>query len=404
MSRLPTCLALVVLMLAPVPAANAQGAPRIFRPLVADPRECQSRWRQAHYTEDWRWGTDITDSTSVGGWERGREGKRWDVSGGETLRWKPLRSLAGWRGPWTRYQLGVPVGVFALFDGTASEINVDYLFGGSLDMLWRGDWTDSAGIAGWSRTVVTSRTILFHRSSHLGDEYLTHSWFGRNTGYTIAVPPVMTHPPVKRLDLSYEALRQVVSAEFAPALPRGSTFRAYGGAEWRIVEPSWLPIGGLRPRQMTSAVWQLGAEWRGAGARPEGGRTAFASLLDRLTRTHDYGGEWFAAVDLALARPFDFTNADNPAGTGEVWTPRLWTDAPYGREFRRYAGTWHGMVGVAIAPRRLRAASAGGQAVGPEAIVALEWQAGYATEGQLIDQRLRYRPRGRILPSVTLHF
>jgi hypothetical protein len=390
-----------------LPAASfADGSPRIFRPLTADPRENQSRWRQAHYTEDWRYGTDITDSTSRGGWDRGREGKRWDVGGGETLRWRPLRSLLGWRGPWTRYQLGLPVGVSALFDQTASEINVDYQFGVSLDALWRGDWSDETGLMDWSRTVVTSRTVVFHRSSHLGDEYLTHSWFGRNTGWAPGVPPVMTHPPVKRFDLSYEAFRQVVSLEFAQPLPLApaSTWRAYGGVELKIVEPSWLPVGGLRPSQMTSPVWQLGGEWRSGGAHADAGTTPFTSVLNWATRTHDYGGEWIVAADLALAKPFDFADADNPAGGGEAWTPLLWTAAPYGHEFRHYAGTWHGMAGIALSPRRLRDTRGAGRFVAPEAVIALEWQRGYATEGQLVDQRLRYRPRGYVLPTVTLHF
>jgi hypothetical protein len=305
-----------------------------------------------------------------------------------------------------RYQLGLPMGMFARFDQTASEINVDYQFGGSLDVLWRGTWSDDAGLADWTRTVITSRTILFHRSSHLGDEYLTHSWFGRNTGFAPGVPPVMTVPPVKRFDLSYEGLRHVVSVECARGVPLApaSTWRAYGGAELRIVEPAWLPIGGLRPSQMRSPVWQLGAEWRSAGGRAQSGATTFANVLNWATRTHDYGGEWIAAVDLALAKPFDFADADNPAGGGEVWTPKLWTAAPYGHEFRRYAGTWHGMLGVALSPRHLRDRSLGGRFLAPEAVVALEWQRGYATEGQLIDQRLRYRPRGYILPTVTLHF
>ena len=405
-TALLVCATLLAIALAVPTPARAEGSPRLFRPLTADPREGQSRWRQAHYTEDWRFGSDITDSTSTGGWDRNRQGKRWDIAGGETLRWRPLRSLLGWRGPWVRYQLGLPVGMYALFDGTASEINVDYQFGVSFDALWRGTWRDEAGLADWTRTVITSRTVLFHRSSHLGDEYLTQSWFGRNTGVAPGQPPVMLHPPVKRFDLSFEALRHVVSIECARGVPLapGSTWRAYGGVEVKIVEPAWLPVGGLRPVQMRSPVWQLGGEWRSAGARAEGGATAFTNVLNWATRTHDYGGEWIAAVDLALAKPFDFADADNPAGGGEAWTPRLWTAAPYGHEFRRYAGTWHGMIGIALSPHHARDLRAGGRFVAPEAVVALEWQHGYATEGQLLDQPLRYRPRGYILPTVTLHF
>src|SRR5204862_4945259 len=49
-------------------------AEAVFRPLIADPRESLSRWRFVGYTEDWRYGTDITDSTSRGGVERDRRG------------------------------------------------------------------------------------------------------------------------------------------------------------------------------------------------------------------------------------------------------------------------------------------------------------------------------------------
>src|SRR5437870_3367450 len=39
------------------PPAAADGGVRLFRPLVADPREDQSRWRMVSFTEDWRFGT-----------------------------------------------------------------------------------------------------------------------------------------------------------------------------------------------------------------------------------------------------------------------------------------------------------------------------------------------------------
>src|SRR5204863_4601614 len=66
---------------------SAGGEPRLFRPLTADPRESQSRWRMVDYTEDWRYGTDVTDSTSRGGVVQDRTGVAWEVSGGETFRW-----------------------------------------------------------------------------------------------------------------------------------------------------------------------------------------------------------------------------------------------------------------------------------------------------------------------------
>ena len=40
----------------------------------------------------------------------------------------------------------------------------------------------------------------------------------------------------------------------------------------------------------------------------------------------------------------------------------------------------------------------------PELVVALDWYDGYTPDGQLQDQRLRYRPRAYFVPSVTMHF
>ena len=160
---LAAALAALLALAAPGGAPAAEAARRASsgrsRPIRAS---SQSRWRQAHYTEDWRWGTDITDSTSRGGWDRGREGKRWDISGGETLRWKPLRRLLGWRGPWQRYQLGIPVGATRCSTAPRRAINADYQFGGSLDLLWRGRWDDASGIAAgrarWSPRAPCSST------------------------------------------------------------------------------------------------------------------------------------------------------------------------------------------------------------------------------------------------------
>ena len=138
-------------------SARAEGDVRLFRPLIADPRENQIHWRMVSFTEDWRYGTDIGDSTSRGGFEQDRRGVSWEVSGGETFRWQPLERLGGWRGPWIRYQLGLPAGMFADFDDTGSLLSTDYQFGLSFDALWSGAFDPDAGNQGFDRPAVSSR-------------------------------------------------------------------------------------------------------------------------------------------------------------------------------------------------------------------------------------------------------
>ena len=87
------CAALAWIVLAAGWCGDSARAEAVFRPLIADPRESLSRWRFVGYTEDWRYGTDITDSTSRGGVERDRRGLIWEVAGGNRFRWPPLRRL-----------------------------------------------------------------------------------------------------------------------------------------------------------------------------------------------------------------------------------------------------------------------------------------------------------------------
>ena len=90
--RLGAIAILTVVLAATAPDARADV--RLFRPLTADPRECQSRWRMSRYVEDWRYGTDVTDSTSRGGVVHDRVGISWEVSAGEVFRWMPLERCA----------------------------------------------------------------------------------------------------------------------------------------------------------------------------------------------------------------------------------------------------------------------------------------------------------------------
>src|SRR5262245_42313578 len=53
----------------------------IWRPLLADPREADFKMQWVTFHEDWRFGTDITDSTTHGGYVA-QQGVYWDVSFG----------------------------------------------------------------------------------------------------------------------------------------------------------------------------------------------------------------------------------------------------------------------------------------------------------------------------------
>jgi hypothetical protein len=392
----------LALLLTTVLVGAAAADVRLFRPLTADPRENQLRWRLSSFTEDWRYGTDVGDSTSRGGVLRGDQGVAWEVAAGEVFRWRPLQRLGSWRPPWIRYQLGVPAGLFSDFDSGAL-LNTDYQFGLSLDALWRGAFDPVRGITGFSHAVVTSRVRVFHRSSHLGDEYLALGHFGRNQVGVTSDDPKFRSPPVKRVDLSYEAVDAIVSVERSPGEGRG-TVRAYTGVEFKLRTPRKWRVGGLIPANFTSPVGRLGLEYRSAGDADDPPDGPVTRAFNRLAREPAFETEWIAAVDARIAKPYNFASGDNPDGEAEAWTPYLWTAVPYGREFRHYATSWRAIVGLAISPHASRSPSGAGRRLGPEWIVSLDWYRGYSPSGQFLDQRLRYHPRWYVVPSLTAHF
>lgn len=404
-SRVAALLAALLLCTATAHASDV----RLFRPLTADPRESQTRWRMSNYTEDWRFGTDVTDSTSQGGVIQDHKGFSWEAAGGMTFHWIPLERMGSWKGPWVRYQLGVPAAVFSRFDGTGILVNTDYQYGVCLDMLWRGDFDAARGITSYRHAAVTSHLTVMHHSSHLGDEYISQGSFGRNQVFPAYQGAQLGKPPVKRMDLAYEDAAFTVSFERSGGTGQG-TLRAYAGAGAKIAAPRSWGVGQLEPTNFRSPTYRGGLEYRGSGETDAPSQDLPARLLNQLARGPYFDSEWFLGVDVRLAKPYNFASADNPDGESEVWTPRLWTASPYGREFRNYAGSWRGMIGTAL--HRRAPAALPGQAgtmtaarpVGPEWIVALEWYRGYAPDGQLQDQRLHYSPRWKFTPSVTAHF
>src|SRR5262249_18013920 len=107
-----------------------------------------------------------------------------------------------------------------------------------------------------------------------------------------------------------------------------------------------------------------------------------------------------------LAKSYDFASCDNPSGSGEMWTPHLWTECDYGHEFSAYSGSWHAVAGIALFQRlqRVRDVAHQGQRFAPGIHFTLERYRGYSANGQFLDQRLRYRPVAYVLPGMTVHF
>ena len=371
----------------------AGNANLIFRPLTADPREDQFRLKFVRYEEAWRYGTDITDPTSVGGYET-RTGVSWDVGIGGPLRMDPI-ATRGRRWPVQCWQITLPASIHATFDRVGADlINVDYQFGGGVDLVWAGDCSEEEGVRGLRKPLFTTHIGIYHRSTHLGDEYVTQGDFGTNQDGNPAQDDLFHHPPVKRVNVSYEAVRFIASLEWPLRANFDATTRVYGGGEMKLglVRP-------VHPRNFNSAIGHAGVEFRSAGAAQHPRAGWPIAWINWIATGDPLVGEWIGGVDLKLARPFNFASCDNPSGDTEVWTPNLWSACEYGREFRSYAASWHAVLGYSVYLKSRREIGGGGGLIAPELIVGVELYSGYSPNGQTIDQRLRYWG-----PAVIAHF
>lgn len=377
-----------------VTAATADEA-MLYRPMLADLNESVARGGVFSVEQDLRYGTDILDSTSTGGWLEDQRGVGWNVSAGRIFRAPAWERALGWRGPWRRYQLTASGLIRSSFERfQAQHINVnDYQFGAGAEAQWTGAWVEPRRSGAFDRPVVTTRTAFYHRSAHTGDEYIAQGRFGNNQNG----PGLLPRPPVRRLKLSYEVVQQWIALEWSPNRG-GSSWRGYAGGEWK------LGTMGREPWNLRSPAAQVGLEFRSAGNRDALGGDPLSAMLGRIVGRDRLGFTWLAAVDLRLARPFDFASVDNPNGDGEVWTPHLWSEGTFGREFRRYAGSWHGMVGLSLWNRERRTVSQGGALVGPETAITLEWSRGYSARGTFLDQRREEHPRWYVVPAITTTF
>lgn len=389
--------ALVVLaaLLATAPVAAAP--PLLFRPALADPRESLVHVRVSSFTQDFRYGTDVLDSTSSGGWDRGVRGVSFDVGGGRVFRAPAWERLFGRRGPWRAYQVHVSALVSTNLDRVGDQLVTvaDYQFGGGVEVQWTGDGGARDGVVSFDRPVVTTRTALLHRSSHVGDEYVSQLAFASDLNDAGAPRTVLTAAPVRATTLSYEVLHHLFALEWAPA--RGAaTVRAYAGGEVKV------GISDRKPWRFKSPAAQLGLEWRSAGNARDPGGDPLTGALNRVLGRQALGLAWFGAVDLRLAKPFNFAGCDNPDGCDEAWIPTLTTRCLAGREFGAWAGTWRGLAGVTLFEPAARRRSGGGRLVVPEAALTLEFSRGYSWHGPFLDSRRRDHPRWYLVPGITL--
>jgi len=392
---------MLILLLAAAGTPAAGAAPMdaiLYRPMLADPRESLIHLRVASFTQDFRYGSDPMDSTTVGGWNEDVSGVGFDVGAGKIFRAPVWQRIFGFRPAWRGYQLTASGLVSASLDRISAQLVTvaDYQFGGGLEAQWSGAG-DAGGVASFARAVWSTRTALFHRSAHLGDELVGQSNFGRNQTGPGAGQGWFAHPAPRRMTLSHEVLQQLVAIEWAPG-GGITTWRTYAGGELPV------DISGIQPPRRRSPSAQLGLEFRSRGNAAAAASDPLSRRANRALGFDAVATQWFAAADLRLARPFNFASCDNPDGEGEAWTPSLWTDCPCGREFRRYAGSWHGMVGAGLFAPPRRDTGAGGRIVGSEAVLTLDWFYGYSNELPFLDSRRRSHPRWYVVPGLTMHF
>lgn len=172
----------------------------------------------------------------------------WSVSFGQTLPFyrEMLPSGAIW-------EAGLQPGVFAFFDANADSSdlqNADYFL---------------AGYGAYRDGDFSAMLRLFHRSTHLGDEYL------------------LNHPGVQRVNLSYESANLIGSYDLTRWLrvyagagvlfdadPKGlDPVTLQYGLEWRSVDTftlggtRWRPVAGVDVQHWQETDWNASVSLRG---------------------------------------------------------------------------------------------------------------------------------------------
>lgn len=228
----------------------------LFGPLIADPR-----W--PHFSVSYQYYINDPDFKDIGA-----------VSFGENFTVYRLRAGGGW------WEVGVQAGVFAIFDLDSSSfdlINADYLV--ALTTAYRYDQFSALG-------------RFFHRSSHLGDEFLLRS----------------TRPA--RINLTYEGVDLKLSYEFDAIRiyagggyifdtepPDLQPWSAQAGLEfhspWPGLESKWRPIAAVDLQSREENDWDVDVSVR-AGIQIDGVLASRAiQLLVEFFHGHSPNGQFF---------------------------------------------------------------------------------------------------------------
>lgn len=241
--------------------ANVEGllpAERLFDPLMADPRWPHFSAALHHYASD-------DELTTVGA-----------VSFGETfsLYQQTLYDAARWG-------LVLPAGVFAIFDMDAESrdlVNADYRVG--------------FGPAYRRPDGFSAIAMVYHQSSHLGDEFLLRS-------------------RIERINLSYEGLDIKLSQTFDPfGENREADATAHTGDRHRD-DPWRIYVGGgylvhTDPDGLAPWSSQAGAEWRGHPTLLRGRARPVAAVDLQFAEEHGW------ATDVSLRAGLEFANPQLP--------------------------------------------------------------------------------------------
>jgi hypothetical protein len=231
---------------------------KLFDPLLADPR-------QPHFSAMYQWYLNDRELTHVG-----------SANFGETV------ALVGGALGDGRWELGLLGGVFSIFDLDAESydlVNTDFWIGPTLSVR---------------RGPLSAQVRVYHQSSHLGDEFLL-----RNRA--------------RRVNLSYEGVDLLVSAQVHPAL------RVYAGGGMIVHDTPDLDPWSA----------QVGAELRSPVAFVGDRVRPIAGFDFQARQENDWREEFAAAGGLELA------NAESPRVRIQLLASWFKGNSPNGQFFQR---------------------------------------------------------------------
>jgi len=259
---------------AQAPAPAGQPPTVLFQPLLADPQEPQ-------FFAGYLWARSPRLASRLG-----------TVGFGQTIGVLHGRD----------WQLGIAAGVFSEFNmasSTTDLLNTDYLVG--LPLTYR-------------RGSLATRLLVFHQSSHLGDEY-------------------MAHTNARRIDLTFQAVELLVASET-------SRWRVYGGGNYVFAHS---------PADLKPGVLHGGLEYRQPRSLLRLGRFATGRLVAGLDAKAIQDQKW--QVGWSMVTGVELGDPLAPLGSGRRWSVLLKAytgPAPYGEFYRDHVSSLGVGVGFTL--------------------------------------------------------